>query len=267
MEALAALAVALGVWALVPGGGRRVPGELSGADGRGRTGRRRWVWWAVVLACLAGVALVLGGGALPWLVLGSAVTGTSLALTRHARAARRLRRSADEVARGCQVLASQLRIGQLPTQALAAAADDCPPLVEAVAAQRIGADVAAALRTTGARPGCGGLLNLAAAWQLAERSGAPLAQAAHDVARHLDEVASLRRSVASELAPARATGKLLAFLPVIGIALGFMVGGSPDTFLLRTTIGRWCLAAGTCLACVGVLWTEMLAARVEARMR
>lgn len=227
----------------------------------------RWTNLVGVLGVLVGLGVVVGARWLPVLVGLASVVATVGLLLGRARSQRRMRATADEVARACQVLAGQLRIGQIPVVALRTAAEDSPVLERAVATHQVGGEVPAALRRVAEQPGADGLRALAAAWQLAERSGAPLAEAAERVTRRLAEQGDLRRAVAAELAPARATGKLLAGLPVVGLAMGFMVGGSPDEFLLQTWLGRWLLAAALVLACVGVLWTELLADRVERRTR
>ena len=70
--------------------------------------------------------------------------------------------------------------------------------------------------------------------------------------------AAAERLVASELASPRATGKMLALLPLLGIGLGFAGGGDPLVFLLGGLVGRICLAAAVCLVCAGLVWTTLL---------
>lgn len=234
---------------------------------RSLRGRRRGL---VVSGAVLGLLLVLGladNVASPFLLLGVVASSTLGLLGWHSRRTRAARQEAERVARSCQVLAGQLRVGRIPVEALATAAEDCPSLAEVVSAQRIGADVSAVLRSASRKPGAAGLASLASAWYLAERSGAPMAAAAEHVSTQLADAARLRRAVSAELAPARATGKLLAALPLVGIAMGFLMGGHPDEFLLVHPLGRWCLAMGISLACLGVLWTEVLAERVERRTR
>lgn len=265
MAWLAAGAGMVAVACLVP---RPAPGmrRLAAHQRSGPNGRRGLVVSGVVLGMLLALG-VAGSVALPFLLLGVVSVGTLGLLGWHSRRTRAARQEAERVARSCQVLAGQLRVGRIPVEALVTAAEDCPSLAEVVAAQRIGADVAAALRTASRKPGAAGLASLASAWYLAERSGAPMAGAAEQVSTQLADAARLRRAVSAELAPARATGKLLAALPLVGIAMGFLMGGHPDEFLLVHPLGRWCLAIGISLACLGVLWTELLAERVERRAR
>ncbi|MGA4506408.1 type II secretion system F family protein [Propionibacteriaceae bacterium G1746] len=233
-----------------------------------RAARRppRWLWACLAAAVgLVAAAIVGGAGAVPVLVGAAVLLATGGVLVVRGRRRSAARAMAEQVARACQVFAGQLRIGALPVAALREAVEDCPALGAAVSAHEVGAAVAESLRTLASRPGAAGLATLAAAWQLSERSGAPLAMAAERVAVQLGERAALRRSVESELAPARATGKLLAGLPLVGLAMGVMVGSSPEQFLAGTTLGRWLVAGAVTLACVGILWTEALAERVERR--
>jgi tight adherence protein B len=69
--------------------------------------------------------------------------------------------------------------------------------------------------------------------------------------------------VAVEAAPARATARLMAFLPLIGIVLGTTLGADPIRVLTGTTIGVACWGSGLALACVGVWWIERLVRAVE----
>ena len=266
MAVAVVVAVMVAVWLLVPSPDR-TPQRLTGTALKGARSGTRAVVVAPGLLVVVVLGTLLGSALLPWLVVAAALGGTVALLVSRTVEQRRARAMGEQVARGCQVLSGQLRIGQIPTQALGAAAEDCRALERAVAAHHVGGDVAEALRFSADQPGAGGLRSLAAAWQLSERSGAPMAEAADRVARQLSDLAALRRSVAAELAPARATGKLLAGLPLVGLAMGFMVGGSPDEFLVATTVGRWLLAVAVVLACAGLLWTEWLADRVERRAR
>ena len=85
----------------------------------------------------------------------------------------------------------------------------------------------------------------------------------------LDQVAtalrgdqSVERTVASELAGPRATGRVMAVLPLCGIGLGYLLGGDPIRFLLAGPLGWGCLVGGAVFAACGVLWIEWLARQV-----
>jgi tight adherence protein B len=180
---------------------------------------------------------------------------------------RRERRSAavtgGRVLEACEQLASELASGQPPGAALARAADDWPELAPVAEAFRVGSDVPAALRTAAARPGAGDLRLLAAAWQVAHRTGQGLADAVDRVARQLVDSRATGRVVAGELASARATARLVALLPVAALAMGSGVGGDPVGFLLRTPAGWLCLAIGLVFGLSGLWWIERLARDVD----
>jgi tight adherence protein B len=208
------------------------------------------------------IALVLDGGrgavlGLALLVLAWTVTGL-LRLHRHARLMRRRR---AEVAQACAALAAQLRVGQVPSVALATAAEDHPVLREARDAQDLGGDVVRVWRVQARQAGAIGLLELARAWQVSGQTGAPMSAALEQVAAALAAEQDLRAVVAGELSAPRATGKVMAVLPGCGVALGYLLGGEPIGWLLGGPLGWGCLLAGAVLACLGVLWIEALARR------
>jgi tight adherence protein B len=163
------------------------------------------------------------------------------------------------VAHACAVLASYVRVGQVATDALVRAAEDCAVLTPAARTQQIGGDVPAAWRAQAAGPGCGGLADLAQAWQVSLRTGAPLSVSLEQVAVGLTADQSLRAVVAGELSAPRATGKVMAVLPLLGIGLGYALGGRPLAWLLAGPVGWACLLGGVLLAAAGVTWIERLA--------
>ncbi len=163
----------------------------------------------------------------------------------------------------CDALAAELHAG-LPTRhAIAWACHDDPHWSVITTAARLDGDVGAALRTGAERPGARGLLAVAAAWDVSARSGAGLAGVLDRVAGALRDEQDASVEVAASLAPARATAKLLAGLPVFGLGLGASMGARPLDFLLGTGLGLCCLAMGVGLALGGVLWVERLADAAE----
>lgn len=256
---LAAIAAAL---AIRPDPGRRL-GNVSYAEASKRAwGRRRLIGVSAVggsLACIAilGPSRGLLGAA------GACVAGVLAELLAAQQVARRAARRRAAVARAARVLAGQLRIGQVPTTALRSAAEDCPPLERAAATIAIGGDVAAALRAVATDPGHEGLNDVSMAWELSERSGAPIADLMSQVSAGLREREETGRTVAAELAGPRASGRLLACLPLIGLGMGKLSGGDPVHFLFGTLPGHACILAGVLLAGSGVLWTEQLADKAQ----
>lgn len=259
--ALTLAVVAVLLWIAPPPGWEPagLPGSAVGVERRGGS---RWRLLAVVTASLGGV-LVTGwwlgrpAGVLTLCLGLAAATVARVGVThRHRRAAEE---RAAEVARACAVLAAELRVGKIPTEALLTAAEDAPVLSRAAAVHRSGGDVVPALRALAATPGAAGLAPVAGAWQVSVRTGAPLTQALDQVTRALKADRAVHRLVAAELSAPRATGRMLALLPVAGLLLGFAIGGDPVSFLLGRWQGQLCLVLGVGLACGGVLWSERLA--------
>jgi tight adherence protein B len=218
--------------------------------------------------------LVVGSGVGGLLALGVLVDGTRglvLAVTAAlagGTAARlvvlRLRRraadrTAQAVVEGCTVLAANLRVGQVPSRALGTAAAACPLLDPAHETLLLGGDVTAVWSRQAEEPGAGGLRELARAWQVADRSGASLGSTLEQVAAGQTADQALRAVVGSELAAPRATGKVMAALPVLGLAMGYLLGGDPVGWLTAGPAGWACTVAGVAFACSGVLWIEALA--------
>jgi tight adherence protein B len=103
------------------------------------------------------------------------------------------------------------------------------------------------------------LAEVADAWQVAELTGAPLSTALEAVSVRFAAFAKLRQLVDAEVSSARATGKLLAALPLVGIGLGYAMGGDPLGFLTGSVFGQAVLALGACLASAGLVWVEKVA--------
>lgn len=260
--AAAVVAVLLGISAP---SARGVQARLAGAPTRWRVPRRRpLVVVALVVAVSAsvGVAGVLAGprGAV-LAAAGLIVVAVAGWLVRQRAGARTALRAQVDVARACQLLASHVRVGQVPTAALAVTAQDCPVLREALQVHEVGGDVTMVWRRQAGRPGHGGLVELARAWQVSVQTGAPLSTTLEQVAASLSSEESLRAVVAGELASPRASSKVMAALPLCGIAMGYLLGGDPVGWLLSSLLGWACLLAGLLLAAAGVVWIELLACR------
>lgn len=102
----------------------------------------------------------------------------------------------------------------------------------------------------------------AAAWDLAERSGAPLAPALERLARALRSLHELRERRRTLLAAPVSTIRLVTLLPLLSIAMGTMLGFEPLTVLLSAT-GVWLLVLGGALLTLGVVWSRALVSQVE----
>ncbi|MCR6029833.1 type II secretion system protein [Nocardioides sp. zg-579] len=259
----AALAAGAAVLLLVPGP-TRLAGPAAGRPGSSSA--------ASASRLPLGLAAPLAGGLL---LLGAGVTTTALALVAALAAlggrslvrSHRRRRAAvvagEQVLEACEQLASELASGQPPGAALERAAVSWPALAPVAAAHRMGADVPSALRETAALPGAGDLRLVAAAWQVASRTGQGLADAVDRVGADLRAAGSTRRIVRGELASARATARLVGCLPVLALLMGSGAGGDPWGFLLGHPVGLACLAAGLALGWAGLAWIEAIARDVD----
>ena len=166
---------------------------------------------------------------------------------------------AERVREACEHLAAELAAGQPSGAALDRVAQGWPALAPVAEAHRVGADVPEALRVAAALPGAADLRLLAAAWQVAHRTGQGLASAVDRVAGDLVAARRTQRVVEGELASARATARLVAGLPLLAWAMGSGAGGDPLAFLLGTPLGWGCLALGTAFGLAGLWWIEAIA--------
>lgn len=179
-----------------------------------------------------------------------------------ARRTAELREGCAEV---CGALAAELWAGRSPREALERADRTAIPevrrlLVAPLAAGRAGADVAAELAAAGESDGAEALGALAACWRVGAAAGGRFAEVIDRLTTMLRDEQAHRDEVAAQLAGPRASARLLAGLPVLGIALAAGVGVHPLAFLLGRPLGIVCLLAGVALDVVGLYWTSRLAA-------
>ena len=255
MTGLAVGCAALAVLLLVRPRAQLGPRRPAGGDSR-------LVTAGLVLCAACVVVLDPGLGALA-LIAATAAAG-SAGLWRR----RRRRRAAEQVRvrvlETCELLAGELGAGRPPGEALDRAAAAWPALVPVAEAFRVGADVPAALRElAGDLDGARDLRVVAAAWQVAHRTGQGLSATVDRVADGLRASAATRRLVTGELASARATARLVAGLPVLALAMGSGAGGDPWGFLLGHPAGLACLAAGLGFGLAGLWWIEAIARDAE----
>ncbi len=177
--------------------------------------------------------------------------------------------STVEPAQSVAELAALLKAGLPARQAWQHVASGAHPgrgwddvLIAAAGVASIGGDVAEAIRR--AAGGCSDRfevtagLGLAAAWQVADRTGAPTADVLHRLAESMRSQADARGARAAAMAGPQATSRVLTWLPLGGLAIGQLIGANPVAVLLGTGVGRVSLVVGAGLALAGAVWTRRL---------
>lgn len=254
-------ALALSAALLIPGPRRRLGSHTPAA---GKAGRR--IGLPAAAGCAIGCLVAVFAVVLP---LTTDLAAVSLGATIGVRHRRRVRdrRGIDEaraLATALDVLVGELRIGAHPVLAFEVAAAETghtgvAAALGAVAARaRLGADVAAGLRSvagSSSRPVH--WQRLALYWRLGTEHGLAISTLMHAAQRDLVERQRFSEQVQSGLAGARASAAILGGLPVLGVALGQLIGAGPVSFLLSGR-GAGLLLAGVVLVCVGLLWSDRI---------
>lgn len=179
------------------------------------------------------------------------------------RARRRAAATAAGVLEAVELVAAEVSAGAPPATALRHAADAWPPLGDAAEAASLGGEVPRVLRRLAAEPGADRLRLVAAAWEVAHRSGAGLADALGAVATGLRADRTTARVVEGELASARATARLVAALPAFALLVSSTSGGGAWAFVTSHPLGWACLVGGLLLGLAGLTWIERIAAGVR----
>lgn len=166
----------------------------------------------------------------------------------------------------CDGIAAELAAGRPPDTALSNAAEVLPALPglsAVVDAAQNGDDVPAALTRAATTEGCDGLRLLAGCWRVGVDRGGMLASVIEGLAEALRDEQSHRDDIALQLAGPRATARLLAGLPILGLGMAAALGAKPLSFLFATLPGALCLTLGLGLDVLGLWWTSRLAAAAE----
>ncbi len=251
-------------------GNRDRPGRLRSARGRadashpGRPATR-----------LRGAALVGGAGFIGFAVAGPVagiLAGVLLVAGRRSRRRAAARAQADRLdelaAEVLMAFAAEVAAGLAPAPALEAAigttiADAEPALAGIRTALRADADPVPALTATGIPT----LADLAAAWVVCHTDGLRIGPVAERLAEVARGEAARSAELRGALAGPRASGNLLAVLPLAGIGLAALAGGSPVHFLLRTPVGGAFTFAGVGLELAGLAWLTRMADRTRGAAR
>lgn len=164
-----------------------------------------------------------------------------------------------DAATSVQTLAVLLQAGAVPTAAWRHLADTGDAHAVAIVARTDeGVPLLAAIEAEG-----GVWEDLAAAWEIATTVGAPLAEVLRMIAESLRDAASAADDVRIALAEPAGTARLLLWMPLAGLLLGFALGF--DTIGVATTnpVGAGCVVAGAALVLLARLWTGSLLRRAR----
>ncbi len=107
--------------------------------------------------------------------------------------------------------------------------------------------------------------DLAAAWDIATTVGAPLAEVLRMISETLADAASAADEVRVALAEPAATARLLLWMPLVGLVLGFALGFDTLGIIVGTPAGGACVVVGLLLVLVARLWTGRLLVRARPR--
>ncbi|MCZ2858319.1 type II secretion system F family protein [Blastococcus sp. VKM Ac-2987] len=241
-------------------------------DGRaGLRARRRAVAGSAARAARPPLPLVagIGAGALAAVLstpLVAVLAGGCAALAARAWTSRRAAAAGEArlaaLAEALGALSGELRAGRTIDDAVRTAAAACPD-------RRSGAALARAVRAPGAPVAPDGadglsaeLARLSAAVALSGRTGCSLAAVVAAVEDDLRARLRQRRALLVATAGPRSSARLLAGLPVLGLAMGSGVGADPWHVLTATGPGQLLLVAGVLLEIAGIAWTGRLLRRI-----
>ncbi|MGW4846324.1 hypothetical protein [Nocardia brasiliensis] len=161
-----------------------------------------------------------------------------------------------------EAVVGELRVGAHPSAAAALAAaeargESAKAFAVSAGRSKLGGSAAAGLRDADSVVAVE-LSRIADAWQVAEQHGLALAELLSAARTDLSGRIRFHSRTTAALAGARATATVLAALPLLGLALGHLMGAAPLDVLLATPTGTVLLPLGAALACTGLLWTDAI---------
>lgn len=236
----------------------------AGTDGTVRARRDRLRVVAAVAAGAAAVLCALTVGPATTMIVGLIALIAAQRLVRRRRTARATARTEAVIAAVDAVL-GEVRAGAHPATACAVAGQDGGPGPVAEAFARAGATavlggtVSESLTDSAYR--LPDLAAPAAAWRLAEQHGLGMAELLATVRADLASRRDHARRVDAGMAGARATAAVLAALPVLGIALGQLMGAAPLAVLFGGGLGSMAALIGIALIGLGLVWTDRITGR------
>lgn len=233
------------------------------ADEHGMRRRRARVPGAVAVGAAAVLCAITVGPVRAMLIgLITAVAAHRLA---RRRSTARAKARTDAVITAVDAVLGEVRVGAHPATACAAAGRDGghgtvpEAFVRAAATAALGGTVAESLTESARR--IPDLAAPAAAWRLAEQHGLGMADLLETVRADLVARRDHARRLDAGMAGARATAAVLAALPVLGIALGQLMGAAPLSVLLGGGIGSLAALIGIGLIGLGLAWTDRITGR------
>lgn len=173
------------------------------------------------------------------------------------------------MAAALQTVVDELRVGAHPVRAFGAAAAESGQADVGVAAAfraiaarvRLGSDTAADIREIGSASALPVYWSrVEVCWRLAAQYGLPISVLMCAAERDIVERQRFTDRVDASLAGPRATATILAGLPVLGVALGQLIGAQPLRFLLGGS--GWLLVIGVALVCAGLGWADHIIDKV-----
>jgi len=99
---------------------------------------------------------------------------------------------------------------------------------------------------------------VACAWFVAERSGAPLAECLGSFVAALRQADAARREVEVALSGPRSTGRIVLALPPVGLLFSLGLGFDTASVLFGSPVGWGCLATGGALVIAAGAWNGRL---------
>lgn len=170
-----------------------------------------------------------------------------------------------------EVLVAELRVGAHPAHAFgiagAESSGEVGEILRAVSSRAdLGGDVVNGLTAASRCSVIAGQWNrLATCWRLAEHNGLPIGLLIAAAQRDIAERQRFTAQMEADLAGPRATAITLAALPLLGVALGQLVGANPMQLLFGGGVGGWLLIVGVLLAGLGLLWSDRIAEQVHRK--
>ncbi len=100
-------------------------------------------------------------------------------------------------------------------------------------------------------------------WQVCEKNGASLSPILSSFNNQIRTESELRQELASSLSGVKLSAYVLAFLPLIGIFLAYILGVNSLDWLLNSSFGKISFFIAIFLELIGLFWVKRLILQVE----